>query len=193
MALKGLTLRHNKRMPKSTPMHTHPARIRSVVALVAWSAVLLSPALHAQDGKPVYRCPGPPVLYTDALSAQEARDKGCRTIEGTPITIISSPPRPKPPISNGAAASRPGDSRVDPAAQRARDSDARRILSDELKREEDRLAALQTDYNNGEPERRGDERNFAKYQERVADLKAGIQRKQDDIAAIKREIAKLPQ
>ena len=63
----------------------------------------------------------------------------------------------------------------------------------ELKREEDNLAALQKDYNNGEPERLGDERNYQKYLDRVADMKAAIARKESDIAAIKREISKLPQ
>ena len=52
---------------------------------------------------------------------------------------------------------------------------------------------MQAELNNGEPERRGDERNFAKYQERVADMKAALQRKEADVAALKREIAKLPQ
>ena len=146
-------------------------------------------AAQAQD-KPVYRCPGPPVLYTDALGAQEARDKGCRTIEGALITIVQSP-KPRATTTAAAAASRPSDSRVDPAAQKARDSDARRILADELRREEDRLAAMQAEYNNGEPERRGDERNYAKYAERAAEMKSAIQRKEADIAAIKRELAKL--
>ena len=162
------------------------------LAVLALGALLPMATAQAQD-KPVYRCPGPPVLYTDALGAQEARDKGCRTIEGALITIVQSP-KPRPVASTVAAAgsaSRPGDSRVDPAAQRARDSDARRILADELKREEDRLAAMQVDYNNGEPERRGDERNFSKYTERTAEMKAAIQRKEADVAAIKREIAKL--
>lgn len=59
--------------------------------------------------------------------------------------------------------------RVDPAQQRARDNDARRILESELAREESALAVLRKDYSNGEPERRGDERNFARYQERVAE------------------------
>ena len=137
----------------------------------------------------VYKCPGPPVLYTDQLSSQEARDKGCVLIEGAPVTVIQSPPRPKP--SPAPAVARSGEGRVDPADQRARDSDARRILADELKREEERLAQLQRDYNNGEPERRGDERNYAKYQERVAEMKSAIQRKEADIAALKREIGKL--
>ena len=42
------------------------------------------------------------------------------------------------------------------------------------KKEEERLAALQKEYNNGEPERRGDERNYQKYLDRVAELKAAV-------------------
>ena len=77
--------------------------------------------------------------------------------------------------------------------QRRRDSDARRILEAELKREEQNLAALQKEYNGGEPERLGSERNYQRYLDRVAEMKAGIERKEADIAAIKRELAKLPQ
>ncbi|RVU45642.1 hypothetical protein EOE66_14240 [Rubrivivax rivuli] len=155
--------------------------------------MLLVPAtaLHAQD-KTVYRCPGPPVLYTDAMSPQEAKDKGCRAIEGTPVTVIPAP-RPRAPAATTASSpgARPGDARVDPAEQRARDSDARRILGEELRREEERLATMKREFNNGEPERRGDERNFAKYQERVAEMRAAITRKEADVAALKRELAKL--
>jgi hypothetical protein len=136
------------------------------------------------------------VLYTDTLTPQEARERGCRTIEGTPITVIQGrPPAPRPasgPAAAGAAAPRPPEARVDPAAQRARDSDSRRILEGELRREQERLAELKREYNNGEPERLGNERNYQKYLDRVADLKSGIARKENDIAAIKRELAKLP-
>ena len=96
-----------------------------------------------------------------------------------------------PPAASGGA--RSPNERVSPSEQRARDSDARRILEGELKREEQQLAALQKEYGNGEPERRGDERNYQKYLDRVAEMKAGIARKEADIAAIKRELAKLPQ
>lgn len=147
--------------------------------------------VFAQD-KPVYRCPGPPVLYTDALSPQEAREKGCRTIEGAPITIVPAT-KPRAPAAASGVGSRPGDSnRVDPAEQRARDSDAKRILNEELRREEDKLAQLRRDFNNGEPERNGDERNYQKYLDRVAEMKAAIVRKEADIAAIRRELGKLP-
>lgn len=161
---------------------------------VGLGAALAAP-VQAQSPAPVYRCPGPPVEYTDALTAQQARDRGCRSIEGTPITIIQGrPPTPRPASAAplATAAPRPPEARVDPAAQRARDNDSRRILEAELRREEERLAELRKEYNNGEPERQGNERNYQKYLDRVADLKSGIARKEGDIAAIKRELTKLP-
>jgi hypothetical protein len=150
-------------------------------------ALLGAAPVSAQDAKPVYRCPGPPVLYTDQLTQAEARERNCRTIEGATVTVVA-PPRP---AARPAASAPGGAARIDPAAQRARDSDARRILGEELKREEEALSVLQREYNGGEPERRGDERNFARYQERVAEMRAAIQRKEADIAALKRELSKL--
>ena len=167
----------------------------AVVAVACLVAPAWSQQVMAAD-KPVYRCPGAPVLYTDSLSAKEAKEKGCTALDGAPITVIA-PQRPsgnspaKAAASQGAA-SRSGDSRIDPTEQRARDSDARKILEAELRKEEDSLALLKKDYNNGEPERQGDERNYQKYLDRVAELKARIARKESDVAALKRELAKLP-
>jgi hypothetical protein len=166
------------------------ARALLLAAAVALPALLADTAWAQDAARPVVRCPGPPVLYTDTLTAQEARDKGCRTIEGAPITVMQAAPRARPASSAQRVS---GEGRVDAAAQRSRDSDARRILGDELQREEERLAALKQDYNGGEPERRGDERNYQRYLDRVAELKAAILRKETDIAALRRELAKLPQ
>ena len=166
-------------------------------ALLLVSAAALAPAgAQAPAGTVVYRCPGNPVLYTDTISAKEATAKGCKALEGAPITVIQGP---KPRVTEAraavapAAGSSPAGARVDPAEQRARDSDARRILEAELRREEERLTAMKAEYNNGEPERLGSERNFQKYQDRVADLKSAIARKESDISALKREVAKHPQ
>ncbi len=170
-----------------------PRRLAAWQTLVTVAALIAAtvPGARAQDAaRPVYRCPGPPVLYTDTLSAQEARDRGCRTIEGAPVTIVQAP-RPRLPASAPAGAARPGEAKVDPASQRARDSDARRILGDELQREENRLAELRREFNNGEPERRGDERNYQRYIDRVAEMRAALARKEADIAALRRELAKL--
>jgi hypothetical protein len=159
---------------------------------LAGAAVAACAAAHAAadpitasgtGGTTMYRCPGNE--YNNTLSAKEAKDKGCKTIEGAPITIIQSS-RPRPVPTSGPTATK-----VNPADQRARDSDARRILEGELRTEQDRLAAMKTDYNNGEPERQGNEKNYAKYQDRVADMKAAIARKESDIAALQRELAKI--
>ena len=155
---------------------------------------LMAPGSQAQSaqtqGSVVYRCPGPPVLYTDALSPREAQEKGCRTIEGTPITVVSVP-KPRPAPASGQANGE-GAVKVDPVLQKARDSDRRGVLERELREAESKLGELQKEYANGTPERRGDERNYQKYLDRVADLKASIARQEADVAAIKRELSKLP-
>ncbi len=163
-----------------------------------WQAVALAGALmatslvtHAQE-KSVYRCPGN--LYTDALSAKEAIAKGCKTLEGTPITIIQSPVRPAAKsAASGGGGSNSGGDKVSAQDQKARDADARQILDAELRKEEEALAGLRKEYNNGEPERRGDERNFQKYIDRTNELRNAITRKEADLASIRRELSKLGQ
>jgi hypothetical protein len=169
---------------------------RGPVLALAWviaSAIQLAPCnASAAEGTVMYRCPGNE--YSNTLSAKEAKDKGCKSIESAPITIIQGPrPNPQTARPAGASGASPAGSRVDPADQRARDTDARRILESELKREEDSLAALKAEFNNGAPERQGNERNYQKYIDRVAELKATIARKESDISALRREIAKQPQ
>jgi hypothetical protein len=119
--------------------------------------------------------------------------KGCKKVEVQPILTVPAPRMParqsQPQPGNDA---RPANfPRVDGDTQRARDGDRRRILEDELKGEEDKLSRLRAEFNNGEPERRGDERNYALYQERVQRLQAEIQRGEGNIASLKREIALL--
>lgn len=150
---------------------------------LALLALLLAGTAQAADDKPVYRCPGN--LYTDALSAKEAIAKGCKTLEGTPITVIQSI---KPKAGSTSSSSSSGGEKVAADDQKARDADKRRILEAELQKEEAALAALQKQYNNGQPERQGDERNFQKYQDRVNEMKAAVTRKEADVAALRREL-----
>jgi hypothetical protein len=153
-------------------------------------------ATAAAQERPVYKCPGN--LYTDTLNAKEAEARGCKALEGGAVTIIQTPAVRRPAVESPRAAadaspaSRPAEQRVDPNDQKARDQDKRRILESELRREEQRLVGLRQEYNNGQPERRGDERNYQKYLDRTAELKAGIERSESDIAALKRELSKLP-
>ncbi|MBA4217159.1 MAG: hypothetical protein IIA03_13755 [Proteobacteria bacterium] len=155
-------------------------------------AVLLAlVALAVQAEGTVYRCPGPPVLYTDALSAKEAIEKGCRTIEGTPITVMQSA-KPRASAAAPSGEVRGADARVDAQQQRTRDDERRRVLQNELRTAEERLANAQREFNNGQAERRGDERNYQKYLDRMAELKDNVGRYEADVQALRREISKLP-
>ncbi len=120
--------------------------------------------------------------------------KGCKKVDLPGITMIPAPPK-KPATQTAAAkpaASTPSDfPKVDNGTQKARDNDRKQILLDEMKAEEQKLANLKKEYNNGEPERRGDERNFAKYQERVVAMKEDIDRTEKNIEALKREIGNI--
>ena len=121
--------------------------------------------------------------------------KGCKKVDLPGITMIPAPPKKQPATQTAAAkpaASTPSDfPKVDNGTQKARDNDRKQILLDEMKAEEQKLANLKKDYNNGEPERRGDERNFSKYQERVASMKEDIDRTEKNIEALKREIGNI--
>jgi chromosome segregation ATPase len=75
--------------------------------------------------------------------------------------------------------------------QKARDDDRRGILNEELRAEEKKLADLKTTFNGGEPERQGNEKNYAKYQERVASMKEDIARAERNVVALRREISNI--
>ena len=123
--------------------------------------------------------------------------KGCKVVD----TYVSTVPAPKRPVASthakreGASAnghaSPNGFPKVDSQTQKSRDGDRKQILQDELRAEQEKLAKQKADYKGGEPERQGDEKNYAKYQERVAKMKEDIERSEKNIEALTREIANL--
>jgi len=119
--------------------------------------------------------------------------KGCKRVSLPPLTVTSSskPPREGAAVSKPAASTPTDFPKVDNGTQKARDNDRRQILQDELKNEQQRLANLKKDYNDGTPERQGNEKNYAKYQERVASMKEDISRSEKNIDALNRELSNL--
>jgi len=156
---------------------------------IVWAGVgffALSGPVLAQE--PIYRCGNE---YTNTVS--QAKAKGCKLVEGGNLTVVQGV-RPKTTASKATstATANPGGSRVDASAQKSRDSDARLILQSELTKAEARQAELLKEYNNGEPEKRGDEsRNHQKYLDRIAELKASLARNESDIAGIQRELGRV--
>ena len=135
-------------------------------------------------------------LCVDSQGRRELTDTnrpGCRMLD-VPGSIAAPPARKGPPAARSAAVApvTPADfPRVDNAQQKARDDDRRAILTDELRSEERRLADLRKEFNGGEPERQGNEKNYAKYQARVADMRDNIFRAEKNVEALKREIGNI--
>lgn len=153
-------------------------------------AVLAAAAASASAQTPIFRCPGN--VYTN--SQAEAQAKGCKVMEGGNVTVVTGTRvNGAAPASSGVkVVSAPSSApRVDAGEQKARDSDAKAILEAELKKAEARHAELLKEFNNGEPEKLGPEhRNHQKYLDRVAELKASIERNEKDIAGLKRELGR---
>jgi hypothetical protein len=140
----------------------------------------------------IWRCGN---TYTN--DEAQAKVQNCKLVEGGNVTVVQgtkvNSPAPVKPVSLATAPQTAGSSgqRVDSNEQKARDSDARAILEAELKKAENRHADLLREWNNGEPEKLGPEtRNHQKYLDRVADLKASIERNEKDIAGLKRELGR---
>ena len=158
----------------------------SALASIALLAGAVAPAA-AQT--PIYRCGNE---YTNQIKGRT----DCKPVEGGNVTVVrGTSPAPAAPAAGSGGAAKPvvtapaSAPRVDPAEQRARDADAKAILEQELRRAQARQADLTKEYNNGEPDKIGGEaRNYQKYLDRVADLKASIARNQADIEGIQREL-----
>jgi hypothetical protein len=153
--------------------------------------LVIGSTAQAQDR--IYRCGNE---YTNTVPSPQT--KGCKLVEGGNVTVVQGV-RPAKSVGTTAApnaapnAASAAGNRVESADQKLRDSDARLILQAELKKAEARQEELLKEYNNGEPEKRGDEsRNHKKYLDRVAELKASLARNESDMAGIKRELSRQP-
>jgi hypothetical protein len=168
------------------------------LSLAGWlvaGASLFALSAHAQER--VYRCEGKPVEYIN--NPEIAKSRGCKLMEGGNITIVQGTKPQANSAGNGAPrppaapVARSGNDRVDGAAQRQRDSDARAILETELRKADERLIEARKAYANGEPEKQGIEsRNYQRYLDRVAELKASVGRAESDVEGIRRELGRLP-
>ena len=166
--------------------------MKSRYALIPFAVFACVAAASAQTT--IYRCGN---SYTNDRA--EAAAKNCKSVDGGNVTIVQGT-KPNAAAGNGTnvasaprVAARTSGERVGAGDQKARDNEARSILEAELKKAEARQAELQKDYNNGEPEMLGPEhRNHQKYLDRVADMKAALERNQRDIEGLQRELARTP-
>lgn len=147
-------------------------------ALTALAGTLVLQPASAQDK--IYRCGNE---YTNNVS--DAKARGCKLVEGGNVTVLQA----TKPAAAPAATSPANAPKVSDADQKARDSDRRAILQDELRKAEGKLAELRKEYNGGAPQKSALElRNAQVYQDRVTELKANMDRAQADVDGIRREL-----
>lgn len=171
--------------------------MKPTLSVSLFSLVFLG-AGSAAWGQQVYRCAGVGGGAPEYInSVKDAQLRKCQLISGGNVTVVKTIPYSKmvvrTPTPSASGTVQPRSAEGSSPEQRVRDSDSRGILEAELKKSEAKLAELQKEYNNGEPEKQGIEgRNHQRYLDRVKEMKDGITRLQSDIAGLKREIARLP-
>jgi hypothetical protein len=157
-------------------MITSTPRLPLRAGLLALALCALAPLAHAE----IFMC-------IDANGRKELTDTkrpGCK-----PLEIVTAIPAPKEGAAARAPVSTPANfPKVDGAKQKERDVNRRDIIEGEKFRERRKLDELKKEYNNGEPERQGGEKNYAKYQERVKDMKDNITRTEKNIEMLDREL-----
>ena len=146
---------------------------------------------RAVDLQPITTIPAPklPPAKPAAGAGAPAGSGGSGGSGGAAGAAPASGGAQAPSAAPRAHPSPEGFPRVDSSTQRARDNDRRRILEEEMRKEEAKLAEIRKEYNNGEPDRLGSERNYQRYLDRVQRLKDDIARSEANIATIKKELS----
>jgi hypothetical protein len=139
----------------------------------------------------VYKCE----TESGAVLYQNMPGRGCKVMDLPSENVIPAPRLPTAKSSGATPAAYPvqasspsGFPKVDGATQKSRDSDRKRIIEDEWKKEKTKLSDLERDFNAGQPERRVDERNFTKYEARVGKMREEIARTKSNVESLEREL-----
>jgi hypothetical protein len=156
----------------------------------AWVVFALCASTSVVATAQVYKCE----TESGAVLYQNMPGRGCKVMDLPSENVIPAPRLPAAK-STGAAAPYPvqasspsGFPKVDGATQKSRDSDRKRIIEDERKKEKSKLSELERDFNGGQPERRVDERNFTKYEARVGKMREEIARTKSNVESLEREL-----
>jgi hypothetical protein len=164
-------------------MHGH--RVLISLALGAAVAALAAPA-SAQVTE-IYKCLDPTgrPLYTS--DKKDTEGKKCELVSRE-INVVPAQRLPVPRATPKENARRDGFPRETPAAQASAKERQREILEKELAAEQALLAKAKQDLADQESIRNGDERNYARVQERLQTYKDTVDLHEKNVEALKREL-----
>lgn len=180
----------------------------SAVLFLLWLSALglVLSSQPAQAQQAVYRCgqeytnaPREPALCEPLAPQAITVINGTRpTLQPQAASAVPTRSAPAEPVATApTAAGQPRTpavpTRLPDVQQSERDGQARTILMQELDKARAQLAQLVHSYNQGEPEKWAAEtRNHQKYLDRVAEMKAAIERTERDIDSLQRELSRRP-
>jgi len=157
--------------------------------LLSWAPILIAAQLSAPalaQSRDIYKCQDD---QGHTVFQDNARGKSCERVDITPVaTVPGLRARTVAPTDTHAVtpASFP---RADGDAQRQRELDRRRILEDEVRFEQERLARLRDEFKDGRPTPLADEQaGSTPYQERSERLREDIERSEANLASLRREL-----
>lgn len=183
------------------------AILADVLSLISLSSFARASSLLAGLGLAVWPALGQATVfrcgneYTN--DARLAQARACQALDLPAVTVLPAAqggqgghrqpsPAPAARMEGQAAGHSRSETRIDAAQQRARDADARTILETELRKAEARLAQLQVEFKQGEPDKQGIEgRNHQRYLDRVQAMREELVRQQSDVASLRRELSRL--
>ncbi|MDN0084468.1 DUF4124 domain-containing protein [Crenobacter sp. SG2305] len=152
--------------------------MKRLLALTA----LLATCVHAA---PVYKY----VDQSGNVTYTNVPVPGAQQIKLPPLQSDSPRPTPlRPRSTSGNAAS--GAVQIAPSTQKQRDAGRRQILEQELSNERKALTDARQALADGQAVRNGNERNYAKYQERIQKLQDAVTEREKNIQALQQELAR---
>ena len=151
---------------------------------VTFAAAALPAAGQARITE-IYKCEQPgsrSLLYTS--DPRDTKGKRCE--------LVSRQENTAPPQAPRAAAARPENFPKETPAQRARATDvARSALLKELATEDEGLALARKELADQQSVRTGEERNYAKVEERLQPFRDRVETHEKNIEALKRELGNI--
>jgi len=150
--------------------------------LILASAFFAAPA-HAQQVTEIFKCKSPDGHWTYTNDRREAEKQKCEVV----TRQINVAPAPKQ-AAKGTPGTFPKESPADRATAKVRQ---REILEKELAQEQAALAKAKEDLAAQEQVRMGNERNYARVEERLQPFKDSVETHQKNIEALRRELANL--
>lgn len=159
-------------------------RMQGYKPMIRVGVVLLAAAAMPVAANTIYKC-------TDAsggtLISNTRMDKSCKAVVTGPESTIPAP-KPRAAAANPSPAGFP---RVAEDTQKARDSDRRLILEQELAGEQRNLEQAKKDLAEQEAVRNGDDRNYQRVLDRLQPYKDRVAQHERNIQAINKELGNL--